>query len=441
MQGTNGKRRKINAFVLILSILTILLLLMQIVIADCEVDLKFLIRTENGPPIIHDNEFPTNKSEDIMLATPCRIQVSDPDYDSLNIYWYEKSTGEWVLRQTDSLVEGGKYYWTYVQALEKSTKYYWKVVVNDGYYSVSATYYFTTLSDSSPTPPPVEQEPTNQPPIANITGPTRGYEHESLMFYSNKSYDPDGEIIAYRWYLEDEDGKSNITVRGESEPVSCCYSLPGNYTIMLEVIDDDGAISIASHNISIIQLTPLLNLPIPSINASYGHYTNKTVNFSGEGSYDLDGNIANYTWNFGDGTTAYTKNVSHVYEQSGNYTVILTVKDNDNLTNLTTMQVTISDQEAEEPEERVLPFAFPVAIVVAIAVAIILLLIKSRRTFLTYLLLKGKVVLLSLQLAIRRTILFKLKPRISKGAKRRKTQVKTKRRKKPSKTKKKKTKR
>ncbi|MCD6331374.1 MAG: PKD domain-containing protein, partial [Thermoplasmata archaeon] len=46
-------------------------------------------------------------------------------------------------------------------------------------------------------------------------------------------------------------------------------------------------------------------------------------------SYDLDGFIANYTWNFGDGSIAYGRNVSHVYYNEGSYIVNLTIKDDD----------------------------------------------------------------------------------------------------------------
>ncbi|MDI6916367.1 MAG: PKD domain-containing protein [Thermoplasmatales archaeon] len=53
------------------------------------------------------------------------------------------------------------------------------------------------------------------------------------------------------------------------------------------------------------------------------------VYFNGSASYDLDGSITNYTWSFGDGNFGYGVAPTHLYTEIGNYTVILTVTDND----------------------------------------------------------------------------------------------------------------
>lgn len=53
------------------------------------------------------------------------------------------------------------------------------------------------------------------------------------------------------------------------------------------------------------------------------------VTFSAAGSYDTDGYIASYLWNFGDGTKGKGETVRHTYKMEGTYLVILTVTDND----------------------------------------------------------------------------------------------------------------
>lgn len=52
------------------------------------------------------------------------------------------------------------------------------------------------------------------------------------------------------------------------------------------------------------------------------------VSFNGSGSYDPDGTIVSYAWNFGDGATAPGIAPSHTYTTPGTYSARLTVTDN-----------------------------------------------------------------------------------------------------------------
>ncbi len=64
------------------------------------------------------------------------------------------------------------------------------------------------------------------------------------------------------------------------------------------------------------------------------------VAFSGSGSSDPDGSITNYTWTFGDGSSASGISASHTYVAAGTYTAKLTVTDNLGATG--SMNVTIT---------------------------------------------------------------------------------------------------
>lgn len=57
-----------------------------------------------------------------------------------------------------------------------------------------------------------------------------------------------------------------------------------------------------------------------------------SVGFSSQGSYDPDGYIVSYYWDFGDGDTSEEPNPIHTYKEAGNYTVTLTVTDDDGVT-------------------------------------------------------------------------------------------------------------
>jgi PKD repeat protein len=69
----------------------------------------------------------------------------------------------------------------------------------------------------------------------------------------------------------------------------------------------------------------------------------ETVTFNASLSYDPDGSIVSYCWNFGDGniTTSNNPIITHYYGAPATYTVNLTVTDNDCLTNSTTKQITV----------------------------------------------------------------------------------------------------
>ncbi|MGR5285539.1 PKD domain-containing protein [Vibrio maritimus] len=65
--------------------------------------------------------------------------------------------------------------------------------------------------------------------------------------------------------------------------------------------------------------------------------------FNANQSSDSDGNIANYSWRFGDGASSQGVSVSHSYVSSGQYTVTLTVTDNQGLSDSTTQVVSVQD--------------------------------------------------------------------------------------------------
>ena len=70
---------------------------------------------------------------------------------------------------------------------------------------------------------------------------------------------------------------------------------------------------------------------------------NELVTFNASKSYDSDGSIISYEWNFGDINTTITTEpiITHSYSEYGNYTVTLTVTDNDTLTDTITKTVIV----------------------------------------------------------------------------------------------------
>jgi len=71
-----------------------------------------------------------------------------------------------------------------------------------------------------------------------------------------------------------------------------------------------------------------------------------TIIFNASESYDPNGIIISYAWNFGDGNTTRTDNpiIHHAYGKPGKYTVTLNVTDNNGFYNTTSTNITIQIQ-------------------------------------------------------------------------------------------------
>ncbi len=68
---------------------------------------------------------------------------------------------------------------------------------------------------------------------------------------------------------------------------------------------------------------------LPTATMSASQADSRTVKLSAAGSSDSDGEIAEYLWEFGDGTVAKGREVTHRYSEDGDYRITLAVKDDD----------------------------------------------------------------------------------------------------------------
>ena len=75
------------------------------------------------------------------------------------------------------------------------------------------------------------------------------------------------------------------------------------------------------------------------------------VTFDGSGSYDPDGEIVSWAWDFGDGNVGEEKITTHTYDTVGEYIVTLTVMDNDGLTNTDEAIISVSEVITPQSED------------------------------------------------------------------------------------------
>ena len=157
----------------------------------------------------------------------------------------------------------------------------------------------------------------NDPPVARAGEDRKGAIEEILAFDGSNSTDKDGAIVGYRWDFGDGSQK-------EGKQVSHAYKKSGKYTISLSVQDNSGTDS----NLDSDSLQVVINQP-PVADAGQDQLvTASEVAFSAKGSHDSDGEISNYEWNFGDGSTGTGLAPVHVYAKPGTYHGQLTVTDN-----------------------------------------------------------------------------------------------------------------
>jgi hypothetical protein len=112
----------------------------------------------------------------------------------------------------------------------------------------------------------------------------------------------------------------------------------------LTVADNAGLSAKATQTVTIdevvrLQLPPNVALTVPSLGLP-----DENLIFDASASNDPDGQIVNYTWDFGDGfiQSGLLITPTHSYSQTGVYTVSLTLTDNDGLINSTAQPVTIN---------------------------------------------------------------------------------------------------
>ena len=91
--------------------------------------------------------------------------------------------------------------------------------------------------------------------------------------------------------------------------------------------------------------------PVADAGGSYLWVKDIPMTFDGSGSYDPDGIIVSYEWDFGDTNSGTGVSPTHTYTAAGNYTATLTVTDDGGKTDTDTADVTILESDDEPPSK------------------------------------------------------------------------------------------
>lgn len=161
----------------------------------------------------------------------------------------------------------------------------------------------------------------NTPPTVVLTVDiTRGIAPLTVNFSSAASTD-DGIIVRRRWDFGDGGTSSDIAP-------SHTYLTTGEFTVTLTLTDDNGASASRTTRIWVTRAP----VAVITVDRTAAPSAPATFNFDASQSYDPDGEIIRYQWDFGDGTREVIAVTPHVFATAGTYRVRLTVTDNTGVT-------------------------------------------------------------------------------------------------------------
>jgi len=181
----------------------------------------------------------------------------------------------------------------------------------------------------------------NSPPTADAGGPYTGVTDIPVTFDGSESSDADGYVVGYRWDFTSDGIYDTSWIMTAPQHT---YASAGIYTVKVQVKDDDGALDTDTTKVTILSN----NLPVADAGGPYSGFVNDEISLDASASYDSDGSIVGYRWDFTndgvyDTSWSTTASVVRQYGFAGTYVVTVQVKDDDGALSTDTAMVTITD--------------------------------------------------------------------------------------------------
>jgi PKD repeat protein len=164
----------------------------------------------------------------------------------------------------------------------------------------------------------------NRPPVS-LPGPQRMIcPGDTVSFDGSRSYDSDGKITRFRWDFGDGEA-------AEGAKAVHLFDRPGTYPVTLTVTDDTGSscASTIGRTRIVVNAPPIANAE--SLHEAFAGGAADAALLDGSGSHDPDGQALSYVWELGDGTVESGERTRHLFRQTGEIPVKLTVTDTSGL--------------------------------------------------------------------------------------------------------------
>ena len=179
----------------------------------------------------------------------------------------------------------------------------------------------------------------NIDPVADAGGPYTPNVNAVQFLNGSGSSDADGLVTVYEWDCTSDGTYDSVSVSATGG--NCTWTTPGVYTLTLRITDNNGAQTTATTTVTVN------GPPVADAGGPYNLTQTFSTTVDGSGSFDPDGTIVLYEWDCdSDGTldvvgTGATGTCS--YPGAGNYTVTLTVTDNQGLTATSSDAVSVNN--------------------------------------------------------------------------------------------------
>lgn len=173
------------------------------------------------------------------------------------------------------------------------------------------------------------------PPVAGFSYSPAILSTTDMVEFNDQSVDADGQVVAWAWDFGD-----GSTADAQNPQHS--YSHSGTYTVALVVTDDDANTSpAATQGITVANAAPMAMFKVIPADPRVAVSTL----FDASGSYDVDGLIASYAWDFdSDGifdVDSASSDVEYTYAEAGVATVTLKVTDDEGATSVVDKSLTV----------------------------------------------------------------------------------------------------
>lgn len=341
---------------------------------------------------------PNNESTDVSISTSSvELTIEDTEGDLFN--WSIVTNPNIGNNLGIDDTNGSKT--CSISGLSYDTTYHWIVSCQDQGSErwTNMSYWFTTEEEPSEDPssnggdeggsgdgpsyvPPENVSTDNEvnvPPETPVkpSGPT-SIEMGMDYVYSSSTYDYNGDLIRYRF----DWGDGTVSEWSDFVPSNSSISLSHSWNSIsfyqIWIIAQDELYTNSSWSVplevAVSQIEGDEYYPIAEIYIFSNGSTNLTILFDASGSYDTNGVIVSYQWDFGDGDVGSGINSIHTYEEPGRYDVTLEVTDNDGKTFSKSIQLLINSEVEESKSEEngflfgfdLVPFCIGIAILLSL---------------------------------------------------------------------------